>query len=352
MVRWKGFERESEMQPNPPHTPHLVHIGYHKTATTWFQRVLFPCVRNVRLVPRETAVAAFIEPGALQFDPALTRSWIGADRGERLILSLESLSGYPHNCGLAGAMSKDMAQRLRLTLPGADIVVFIRRQPEALLASYAQYVYAGGTHSLRHYLWPERYRSPKHDRRDRFPRFSLDHFDYLPLLRYYRELFGPGRVHVFLYEAFRADPTAFLEAFCARFALACDQPPATAARHNPSYPPWLLAVARCSNLFTAGRVVDKFHLLHVPGWFEVSRWLWRRLARIFPGRRGSARPECRFDASDLAAIHARYAASNRRLAIEFGLPLERYGYPLAPAQPGAAHAAVPEPAMSDSAPTP
>ena len=31
----------------------IVHIGYHKTATTWFQKHFYPCVRNARFVARE-----------------------------------------------------------------------------------------------------------------------------------------------------------------------------------------------------------------------------------------------------------------------------------------------------------
>lgn len=310
----------------------LVHIGYHKTATTWFQQRLFPLVENAYLVPRQAAIDAFLEPGAFQFDPVQARRLIGAGRGERPILSLESLSGYLHNAGLAGSLSKDMAYRLRDTLPDADIVVLIRRQPEVLVASYAQYVSAGGTHSIRRYLWPERFSSLKHQRRDRFPRFSLDHFDYLPLLRHYRKVFGAERVHVFLYEAFKADREGFVREFCERFGLTCREPPATGRQQNPSYPPWVLALARHLNFFTAGRVVDKFHLLHVPGWFQATRELCRWLTRTFPGQRGADRPERLLGAADLQCIGDRYAESNQRLAEEFGLPLAAYGYPLPSSQ--------------------
>ena len=45
----------------------LVHIGYHKTATTWFQRRFYPQTRNVELVERRRIAEAFLAPRALEF---------------------------------------------------------------------------------------------------------------------------------------------------------------------------------------------------------------------------------------------------------------------------------------------
>ena len=56
----------------------IVHIGYHKTGTTWFQERFYPAVRNRRYVPRATARAAFLRPGALHFDPIEALHIIGA----------------------------------------------------------------------------------------------------------------------------------------------------------------------------------------------------------------------------------------------------------------------------------
>lgn len=308
----------------------LVHIGYHKTATTWLQKAYFPSVRNASLVSRCAAVEAFLEVGALQFDPDQARRRIQGPAEERLILSLEGLSGYLHNGGMTGALSKDIAHRLRGTLPDADIVVFIRRQPDILAASYAQYVRYGGSHALERYLFPTEHKSLKHTRRDKSPRFELDHFAYLPLLRLYRELFGRDRVHVYLYEVFRSDCDNFVEAFSRRFDLDCSERPEAREPHNPSLSPAALAVVRRINLLTAARVHDKSHVAHIPGMFWLGRGVGRALSRLFPAARGS-------DLSRLASpalvrrIEDYYAETNRHLAAEFDLPLARYGYPVAAA---------------------
>jgi len=305
----------------------LVHIGYHKTASTWLQEAVLPFAREATLAPRDTAIRVLLEPNALTFDADAARRRLQADN--RLIVSLEGLSGYLHNGGMHGALSRDIARRLKAVLPDADIVVLIRRQPAILAASYAQYVRYGGTHSPERYLFPERFKSLKHTRRDKNPRFDLDHFAYLPLLRLYRDLFGRDRVHVYLYEAFKGGPRAFLQDFCGRHELDIDTAapgPGTPPR-NRSLPPAALSVVRRINLFTAGRVLDKTHLAHLPGAFWLGRGVGRLLTGMLAGDRGSDLGRL-MPAARVREIERRYAAGNRALAQEFDLPLERYGYPL------------------------
>lgn len=296
------------------------------------QRACFPAVGNAELVPRSVAIDAFIDVSALQFDPAATRRRIQAVAPRRPIISLETLSGYLHNGGMSGALSKDLAHRLHATLPDSDIVVFIRRQQDILAASYAQYVRYGGSHSLERYLFPRDYKSLKHTRRDKNARFEMDHFAYLPLLRLYRELFGRDRVHVYLYEAFRSDRSAFIRDFSKRFHLDCGAIPETRVPHNRSLSPQALAVVRWINLFTAARVHDKSHVLHVPGMFWVGRGIGLGLSRLLPARGGS--DLSRLASSELVQrVRDYYAESNRCLAAEFDLPLREYGYPVRAGEP-------------------
>lgn len=305
----------------------LVHIGYPKTASTWLQEAFFPHLNNAGLVPKSTIVETFMEPGALSFVPDVARRRLRAAVPGRMIVSCENLSGYPHNGGARGAMSKDLAYRLRATLPDADIVVVIRRQPDILAASYAQYVRHGGTHPPDRYLFPGEYKSLKHTRPDKNPRFQLEHFAYLPLLRLYRRLFNRDRVHVYLYEAFKADRTGFIRDFCNELDLDCAAPVETLKPRNISPPPPVLQVVRKINLFTAGRVLDKSCLLHIPGAFWMGRGVGRILAHALKNvpRRGLSGllPECRIN-----QIEDYYAETNRHLATEFELPLGQHGYPL------------------------
>jgi len=238
---------------------------------------------------------------------------------------MEALSGYPHNAGLNGSLSKDLAERLKRTLRDAEIVVLIRRQPDVVAASYAQYVRAGGTHSVSRYLWPREHLSARQYRPDKLPCFNVDHFDYLPLLRLYRRTFGEERVFVYVYEHYRADAEGFLRRFESNHGLERTGVPRIADTVNPSYPAWLLQVARRLNRLTARDVVDKRYWLHIPCWYRASRGLMEATARLMPARGTS--PGRVLGARNLARLQSYYAEANRELMEELELPLDRYHYP-------------------------
>lgn len=305
---------------------HLVHIGYHKSATTWFQKVYYPGVENARYVDRNLVKQTMLEHSALHWQADAARQQLIPDGG-RAILCEEELSGYLHNGGLFGCLSKDMAHRLREVFADADIVAFIRRQPDMIAACYAQYIRGGGTFSVNRYLWPQRYLSRGAESRFyKIPRFSFDHFEYLPLLRHYAALFGHERVHVFPYEALRDDSDRFLDEFEARFDLRVDRQRLGSGRRNVSYRLWLMPVARALNLFTRRTVLDKHYLLHIPYWYSVRRWLLETLNKLPVGQPPPA-PRL-LGARNADYIRDRYRETNRALAEEFDVPLEAYDYPL------------------------
>lgn len=306
---------------------HLVHIGYHKSATTWFQKVYYPAVENVRYIDRALVKQAFLEDSALHWNPDAARRILDLDGGRRRILCEEELSGYLHNGGLFGCLSKDLVNRLRSVVPDADIVAFIRRQPDMIAACYAQYVRGGGTFSVNRYLWPRRYLSHGAESRySKIPRFSFDHFEYLPLLRHYVERFGRDRVHVFPYEALHREPGRLLAEFEEKLDLRIDRARLDAGRRNVSYRSWLLPVARLLNLFTRRTVLDKHYLVHIPYWYTVRRWLLEKLNTLPVGDAPS--PARLLGPENIDYIHERYRDTNRLLADEFDLPLKRYDYPL------------------------
>ncbi|WP_255406146.1 sulfotransferase [Novosphingobium sp. CF614] len=279
----------------------IVHVGYHKTGTTWFQESFYPAVRNRTYRSRLAARAALLDVGALHFDPAAARAALGDDL-ERMVLCEENLSGGLHNGGLAGNLSKDVACRIRAALPGAQIVIFVRDPCSAIASAYLQYLKGGGTYSVRRYLFGRKRLSPAAPERDEAPGFRLEHFDYARLIAHYDALFGEERVHVFRYEDFRADRRGFVAAYAARFGLEVDLDRLDWSVRNPSPSRLLVALLRAANMFTRRAVADKSWLMHVPGWYKLSRQLLRRANAC--GRFG--RPLGTHDILD-EATHARLA---------------------------------------------
>ena len=305
----------------------IVHIGYHKTATTWFQKHFYPRVAGARYLPRATVREALLDPSALHFDPAAAAKILGAGEGERLLLCEEGLSGYLHNGGLAGCLSKDMAYRIKAVLPDAEILIFIRAQPAMVAACYGQYVKGGGTFSVNRYLFPARFLRGASAEVTKSPRFSFDHFDYDRLIDHYVDLFGQDRVHICLFEQFRAENRRFLEGFARRFDLDIDIDGASTRPVYRSYNAPALILSRLLGLFSARTVMDKYYIVHIPFWYAIMRGLGEAISALRLFRPPSARAILGRRIHDW--VERRFAESNARLRARTGLPLERYGYPLA-----------------------
>ncbi len=304
----------------------IVHIGYHKTATTWFQKSFYPYVADGRYVPRELVRKLFLDPTAFQFDPVATLDRIARERGEKILICEEGLSGYLHNGGLAGHLSKEMVHRLRATLPDAQIVIFVRSQPAMIAAAYQQYVKGGGTYSIGRYLFARNYLAGASSENAKIPRFTFDHFEYDRLIALYRSEFGAENVHVFLFEEFRKDSRAFLERFCATLELdvALDDISAKPAYRSYNLP--ALYVSRFMGLFTYRTVMDKHWIVHIPYWYLLTRAVAEGLSKLVFFR--TPTPRALLGKKLMHWIEQHYAESNRRLAAETGLPLEKFGYPM------------------------
>ncbi|MEM1217738.1 MAG: sulfotransferase domain-containing protein [Bacteroidota bacterium] len=229
----------------------LIHIGYHKTGTTWLQQFLFhPELGFTPLVPphkRPAFGASFIYPSELQFDTEAARatyaSRIRAIRQMGLVpvLSAERLSGAFQ---AGGYDSATIARRLRETFPTGKILIVIREQSSMILSSYVQYVRAGGARNLTAYF-------KKAQRAPGFvPGFSLGHFHYDRLIAYYQLLFGKDRVLVMTYETFRQRPADFVGAIRQFSGLPpVDQVLPMDKKVNTSYGPFTLFWKRQYNRF-------------------------------------------------------------------------------------------------------
>lgn len=187
----------------------LIHIGFHKTASTLLQDTLFTNaglgfrrLENDRLKIHE----AFILRGALETAPApevATSLQAEADRashdGLSLVVSHERLSGYPASGGFDQAV---IAQRLHAAFPKAKILMVIREQRSMIYSMYLQSISDGGTVSLRRFL------SPPEPGLMRKPGFRFDFYNYDRMIRAYHELFGAENVLILPFETLRRDPQA------------------------------------------------------------------------------------------------------------------------------------------------
>jgi hypothetical protein len=125
----------------------FIHIGLHKTATTYLQYQFFPAMTGVRYIH-----------GSDFFKQWQSQS---GDRNKKLLLSYEGFSGLAWNrTWLLGARNDFHwldsfvfnIESLKLFFPDATLIVFFRRHGDLLVSMYKQYIQEGGVLSLNSFF--------------------------------------------------------------------------------------------------------------------------------------------------------------------------------------------------------
>lgn len=179
----------------------LIHIGYHKTASSWLQANLFEGHGFKKYLSQVEIRDRIILPNALDFDVASVRDHYDSLLGDEVsVISNERLCGNPHS---GGYDSKELADRLYACFPEAKVLIVVREQLSAILSTYIQYVRVGGPCSIQDYL------EPPNRNQSVLPLFDYQHFDYTRLVKYYYGLFGRENVLVLPFELFKQNPADF-----------------------------------------------------------------------------------------------------------------------------------------------
>ncbi len=137
----------------------LIHVGLHKTGTTWLQDRVFVNNKLGFDSPwgpmASPAVAEFMLVDPLSFDAKATLARLGPDvdasraKGYIPVLSHEGLSSRP----VRGTYyAPTVAGRLHEVFPNARIVIGIREQKGMILSLYRQFVRNGGVYSLKQFI--------------------------------------------------------------------------------------------------------------------------------------------------------------------------------------------------------
>lgn len=309
----------------------LIHIGYHKTGTSWLQRYLFrnaaagfdwggkrtdsPVNDLVATHPLEFSVGA----SRAAFEPSIAEA---AENGLIPVVSLERLSGHPFS---GGYDSKEIAHRLAEVLPRGRVLVVIREQRSMILSTYKQYVKTGGAASLRLFLEPPSYKNV----RPRVPQFDYRHFEYHRLLALYQELFGAKRVLVLPYEMLSLDAGGFV-ATIAGFAGRPLQPEVLESlpfdeRPNLAGSAVSTRAERIVNRWFVRCDVNPAPLIPSVRAGRFARRRARAVDRAVP-RRMRERIDRRLREAIEGLVGDRYAESNRMTSEIAGMDLAAYGY--------------------------
>ena len=296
------------MTPDPA-TPLLIHIGYHKTATTWMQHKLFvPAFGYHPIMTHQEVFDLITRPHGLTFDPAPVQTLIAArsadlPAGAVAVISSEILSGHPF---YGGRESDVFAARLAAIAPGARILITTRAQMRILPSVYMQYLSRGGTMTAEAFFAD----APSLG----FPAFAPEHFDYDLLVGCYQRLFGADAVHVGTQEHLSRDRDGFVAALkdFAGNHVETARPSPESGTFAPSYPEYAAPILRRINHLQSGPAGEAPII-------ELGRnpdGLYRRIGYLMRSGAAKALLGKRTPVSDVvkARFTGRYSASNRRLA--------------------------------------
>lgn len=133
----------------------LIHPGFHKTATTWLQNVVFAHRGYFRSMMTHEQVHDFIiAPHAYDFDAdrlqaEIARRCAGAEDGVIEVLSSEDLSG---NILTGSRDSLAIAERLAASINDAKVLLTVRAQQPIAKSIYGLYVKCGGRLPIEEFL--------------------------------------------------------------------------------------------------------------------------------------------------------------------------------------------------------
>jgi hypothetical protein len=290
----------------------LIHIGYPKSGTTWFQKNFYPNVKNAGYIPRKDVQDHIIRPYAIGFDATESARFFIQERDNNLIICEELLLASVRSGGFNGFVTKEIGHRLKSIFPNAIIVIFIRNQVDLIASAYGQYIKGGGREGIDDYLFHSKAKFYV----DLF-QFSFKYLEYDRMLSFYQGLFGKN-LHIFPFERFTSNRLDFLSDFIKIFKLdidleELDLEPKNKRLNTLSYKKWR-------------------NRLRIPEKLSVSNITGGRLNHesIFKRRKS---PEEILGNKNSDYIKQYYKESNQTLIDLFGLKdIREFEYPLDPVQ--------------------
>lgn len=312
----------------------LLHIGYHKTGSTYLQNHFFKPENGFTTdigENRTRIVRDIVYPDNFKFDSACCRAIYqpfvdaAAARDLCFVLSHERLSGYPPSGGYDRML---IAQRLAATFPGSRVLIVIREQVSLIRSLYSQFITDGGDLTLSRFLeQPE-------PRLGRMPGFRREVYEFDRLISYYHELFGADRVLTLPFEMMAREKDEFARRIS---TFTRCQPPLSLPSEvsNRRRPVTMQLVQMWGNRFFSNNELSRGAVIDIPRFQRRIAVLERFFQLVTPQWLDD-----RLHASISARVRkwagGHYADSNRRTSSLVGVNLEKYGYDV-----GADQAAVP-----------
>lgn len=286
----------------------IIHIGYPKTGTTWYQKIFFPNVKNFNLVERVDVKNYFIEPFETNFNLRKTIDFFNNKYHGNIIISDERLLGGMYSGGYNGFATSAILKRIKLVFPDAKIIIFIRNQVDLIASTYYHYIMYGGTYNIKKYLFPNNYYVIQN-----IGLFNFEFFNFYKLIKFLKSNFND--VEIFTYEEFESDYNNFLINFCAKNNFEVELSKLTSSKINTRYRKALIPIRKMCNHFTKQQIIYKHYFINIPYLFNVTNNIFKKLNKAsFFGKAASSK--YLLGKKYLNFIKDYYKETNKKLYVE------------------------------------
>lgn len=277
-----------------------------RAASTLLQRQVFPRMEGFQFFGVEVthygrAFRQMLYSDDTLFDPAFFAKAVSGIRKKNAVISNELFSGQ--SAYLNATNRSRTARRLAAAFPEGEIILVLRNQAALLRSLYSIGVYSGYHMAPEELVYFDASESGRAGAPTYRPAEMVEIYRYLPLIELYRGLFK--KVHVFLYEDLRADPSGFLERLSAKTETALSSAPDLSEKVNRSLSARQIALMRKLN---------KWKDVHEAT--NLGKKAFRFKARIIERYAGGKKP-FRFSPELEARIKAEFRDENAGLAKAF-----------------------------------
>ncbi|MEM9739561.1 MAG: hypothetical protein AAF829_06795 [Pseudomonadota bacterium] len=300
--------------------PVILHVGLHKTATTWLQTQMFS--KNDSIVycgDNRLSHAAFLTPRFGDFSVGRVHRLFAPHiekaraTGLPIVISDEALGGLPfHQRHLA----EHTAVRLHQAFPRAILLVTIREQARIIGSIYGEYLRYGYASGLSAFLDQETGNPNIH------PVLDLEYYSFARKWRFYADLFGSDRVAMIPMEWLLEDPGRFVAHLSGILGQRVDLPDTArpARRVRPALSGPAQAILRLAN-----HCVPQDSRWRVSGSRLSPNSIAYHVDRLTPGWARHMGKGGR-TAFVRKAVGSYYGSSNKAVSDIIGLDLSRYEY--------------------------
>jgi len=194
-------------------SPLFIHIGYPKTASTFFQSEVFPLLTSVNYLNPfiMNSLSKIVWQEELSFNQLEIYNSINQHLNPNIpnLISFELLCGDPNIKSINNTL---IANRLKKLFPQAIIIIVIRNQLSLIESLYAQKIQSGSTKTFEEFInYKKGYLINSYNGVD--GSVNLETLHYEKLINYYQNLFGADNIKLLIFEKIHNNLTDFIQDF-------------------------------------------------------------------------------------------------------------------------------------------